>query len=652
MLNDLTESLRQAVLKKVEDRYGVELSNLPVQYPPKPELGDLALPIAFSLAKQLRRNPKEIAAELSELDFDVPGIAAAEAQGGFLNLRLDREWALRQLHQELAAPPPEASGPKVIVEHTNINPNKAAHIGHLRNAVLGDSLVRLLRYLGHPVEVQNYIDDTGVQVADVVVALEQRGELTPQKLTELIEADEESFDYYCWDRYAEIGVRYKEEPELEKERARVLHALEHREEPLAGLASRIAVAIVRCHLATAARIGVAYDVLPRERDILALDFWANALEKLKATGAVYFAEEGKMKGCWVLRLPEGAKGHQDPDKILVRSNGTTTYVGKDIAYQMWKFGLLGLDFAYELFDTYPDGHPLYSTCSDGAADVSFGGGHTVYNVIDTRQSYLQRVVQEGLRAQGYTEEADRSIHFAYEMVALSPRCAEQMGVSLDEDDLKKGFVEMSGRRGLGVKADDLLNQLYEGAAAKVAEANPDFDSERVARLAEKVARAAIRYSMVKPGKNKIISFDFDEALAFEGDTGPYCLYAAVRAGSIFARLQEEQGLGAEWVEGLFADAPLLAPLPEEEQDAAWRLITLALRLPQTVASAVSSLEISVVARFAFQLAQEWSSFYHRFHILREPDEDRRRARAAVAHLLLRRLTQTLKLLGIDVPERM
>ena len=655
MLTDFVARLQSEVVARVEERYGVKLGHVAVQYPPSIELGDLAMPIAFGIGKQLRRNPKEIAAELAAAGLDVPGIVGVSASGGFLNLKLDRSWALMQLANELNAPPAQpAAGGKVIVEHTNINPNKAAHIGHLRNAVLGDSLVRLLRYLGEPVEVQNYIDDTGVQVADVVLALIRQGRLGDERLEELIADGGERFDHYCWDRYAEVGALYEKEPELKTERSRILHALEHGEEPLSGLASRLAMAIVRCHMATMDRIGVRYDLLPRERDILRHEFWSRALAMLKTTGAVFLAAEGKMKGCWVLHLAEDEKGHQDPDKILVRSDGTTTYVGKDIAYQMWKFGLLGEDFGYEPFHTYPDGHVVWSTLPTGERNGAppFGAATTVYNVIDTRQSYLQRVVKEGLRAQGHSHQAERSIHFSYEMVALSPRCAQELGLELSDEDRQKPYVEMSGRRGLGVKADDLLDRLYAGAVAKVTEANADFSAERVAVLATKVARAALRYSMLKPGRNKVIAFDFDEALAFEGDTGPYVLYAAVRARSIFARLEAEKGLDRQWVEELFDRDDLLADLEPAEQDAIWRLIGLALRLPQVAAAAAASLELGGVARYAFQLAQEWSTFYHSYHILREEDERRVRARAACAWLVMGRLVQTLDLLGIDVPERM
>ncbi|MFN7972349.1 MAG: DALR anticodon-binding domain-containing protein [Acidobacteriota bacterium] len=424
---------------------------------------------------------------------------------------------------------------------------------------------------------------------------------------------------------------------------------------LARLAGKLATAIVRCHLATMEMASAcAINLLPRERDILRHRFWATAFERLKGTGAVYFALEGKMKGCWVLRLQEDESGHQDPDKILVRSDGTTTYVGKDIAYQMWKLGLLGEDFGYEHFHAYPDGHVLWTTRPDALRNGAppFGAAQKVINVIDTRQSYLQRVVKEGLKSQGFKAEAEASVHFSYEMVALSPKCAEDLGLALSEEDRGKPFVEMSGRKGLGVKADELLDRLDAGAFRRVKDANPDLDEERARSLASKIARAALRYSMCKPGRTKIIAFDFDEALAFEGDTGPYLLYGAVRARSIFHRLATEQGCGAGWVEGCFDPSPILAPLPKEEQDAAWGMIALALRLPQVAKSALDGIEISVLSRYAFQLGQEWNTYYHRFHILRETDPVLRRARAATAWLLMGRLVQTLDLLGIDVPERM
>ncbi len=362
---------------------------------------------------------------------------------------------------------------KIIVEHTNINPNKAAHIGHLRNAILGDTFVRMLRTAGRTVEVQNYIDNTGVQVADVVVGFLHLENKSLTDVRDLIETSR--FDYVCWDVYTRISLYYDSNPEAKKWRADTLHAIEAAEGDAAEMAHLVADAIVEAHLRTMYRLNIEYDVLPRESEILHLQFWATAFEQLKERKALYFETEGKNKGCWVMpasafraSATNDSIDGEDDSKVIVRSNGTVTYVGKDIAYQLWKFGLLGKDFYYRKWHTYPDGHEVWSsTDTPQGNDMKFGGGAQVFNVIDSRQSYLQDVVVAGLRALDYKEQAEHSVHFSYEMVALTPGTCVEMGLELSDEDRAKQYVEVSGRKGLGVKADDLIDKLIEKALGEV-----------------------------------------------------------------------------------------------------------------------------------------------------------------------------------------
>src|SRR6185437_5020038 len=307
-------------------------------------------------------------------------------------------------------------------------------------------------------------------------------------------------------------------------------------------------ATVNAHLATMYRLGVEYEVLPRESDILHLKFWAAAFELLKQRNAIYFEEQGKNRGCWVMpasAFRDSAEPQSDAgedSEVIVRSNGTVTYVGKDIAYQLWKFGLLGKDFFYRLWSTYPDGRQVWVTTDEPVSDDApqFGGAARVFNVIDSRQSYLQDVVVAGLRALGFNREADASVHFSYEMVALSPRTCVEMGIPLSEDDKKRAYVEVSGRKGLGVKADDLIDKLIETALEEVEQRHPEAPASERQRVAEQIAVGALRYFMLKFTRNSVIAFDFHEALSFEGETGPYVQYAAVRAGNIL-RKYEQQG---------------------------------------------------------------------------------------------------------------
>src|SRR5579864_1050704 len=527
---------RETLAAFIRATYGTEIS-IVTERPPKLEMGEIASPVCFELAKRLKRAPRQIAQEIAAGIGHIDEVARLEiAGGGYLNAFLDRAAFLRDAiarsgKESVTATP---DSPKSIVEHTNINPNKAAHIGHLRNAALGDAFVRLLRYTGRRVEIQNYIDNTGVQVADVVLGflhLEKKNAAEVRVL-----AAKSRFDYLCWDLYARVTQFLEEDKTRLELRGEMLKAIERGTGAAAEVAEIVSTAIVHCHLRTMDRLGIEYDLLPRESEILHLKFWDSAFQKLVESGAIHKAASGKNAGCWVMHLPaenetaEAAPNDDDDAKIIVRSNGTVTYVGKDIAYQLWKFGLLGKDFHYTLFHEYPGGHKLWVTSgtSGDSHAPAFGRGAEVFNVIDSRQAYPQQVVVAGLRALGFNSEADRSIHFSYEMVALTPRCAAEMGYELSEEEAKKPYVEVSGRKGQGVKADDLLDQLEQHARAEVDARHRDFsDSERAA-VSHAIAIGALRYFLLKFTRGTIIAFDFKDALSFEGETGPYVQYAVVR----------------------------------------------------------------------------------------------------------------------------
>jgi arginyl-tRNA synthetase len=643
----IEKQLQEAVSSHLRTRYGYD-GAVAVEMPKQPEFGELALPAAFQLARQLKKAPKLIAGEIARELAPIEGVAALEVAGnGYLNVRLDRGAYGHSLVAPFEAPP--AEGGKIIVEHTNINPNKAAHIGHLRNAVLGDAFVRMLRARGRRVEVQNYIDNTGVQVADVVVGFERIEGKSAAEIAELIAAGGR-FDYICWDVYSHVSAYYQQNPAALAWRAETLHAIEAGAGETAELAHVVADAIVGCHLATMWRIGIAYDVLPRESEILHLKFWAAAFELLKERKAIYFETEGKNAGCWV--MPGAAyMGDEETEdsKVIVRSNGTVTYVGKDIAYQLWKFGLLGKDFFYRPLMTYPDGHPLWvSTTEPSEGSPSFGGGASVYNVIDSRQSYLQDVVAAGLRALGYNEQAERSIHFSYEMVALSPRSCAELSIELSEEDRKRPYIEMSGRRGLGVKADDLIDKLIEGALKEVASRHPEDPPEKQRRIAIQIASGALRYFLLKFTRNSLIAFDFQEALSFEGETGPYVQYAAVRARSIWRKLEERGQALPDFARELSREA-FGRQLACEDF---WQFLVAASKADSAIEKAVASGEPASVARYAFQLAQAYNNFYHEYPVLTEENRERKVFLLWLTGYLRDQLERTLAVLGIEVPEYM
>ena len=641
-------------------KYDLQLPNIPMEIPPDLRFGELSTPIAFELARKLRKAPKIIAQEIVAALGTLEGFAGFEVAGaGYINARLDRSIGVR-LTAATDAGPQAATGLYALVEHTSINPNKAAHIGHLRNAILGDTFVRLLRAAGQKVDVQNYIDNTGVQVADVVVGfqhLEGKSLAEVRLLLDELKQKGQRIDYYCWDLYAKTSQWYTsgtaEENEARKKlRYAALHELERGDNETAEVAELISTAVLRRHLETMLRLEIEYDFLPRESEILHLKFWEAAFEQLKKTGVLYFETEGKNKGCWVMTRPgaETTEGETNEDaKVIVRSNGTVTYVGKDIAYHLWKFGLLGKDFGYKPFFSYPN-HECWISAEKGIEPhPQFGGAQAIYNVIDARQSDPQSNVIQALRGMGYAEQADRYTHFSYEMVALTPRCAVELGYDVSAEDLERSYIEVSGRKGFGVKADDLLDKLIAAARAEVDARQTGRDDAERQRIAEQIAIGALRYFMLKFTRNSVIAFDFKDALSFEGETGPYIQYAVVRARNIFRKAGTTPEAELVKLSGL---AKFSGYLEGEAAEDIWALWLCAARRTLVLEQCIANSEPAYLAKHAFQLAQEFNNFYHKHHILTEEDPARKTFLLATAAVALRELVLALSWLGIESPEAM
>jgi len=655
-LKNRLETHLQSVLKV---KYDLELASIPMETPPDLRFGELATPIAFELARKLRKAPKVIAQEIVAAIGHLDGFSSFEVAGaGYINARLDRVVGVRMVTSGEGSAP-SGVGLHALVEHTSINPNKAAHIGHLRNAILGDTFVRLLRAAGQQVAVQNYIDNTGVQVADVVVGfLHLEGKSLGDVRTLLDELDRkgERIDFYCWDLYARTSQWYEQGSDEEKVarkklRYATLHELELGGNETAQAAELISTAVLRRHLETMLRLDIEYDFLPRESEILHLNFWSLAFEQLKQTGVLYFENEGKNKGCWVMTRPgaETSDGETDEDaKVIVRSNGTVTYVGKDIAYHLWKFGLLGRDFGYRKFFTYPDHECWISTEHGEAEHPHFGGAQAIYNVIDARQSDPQANVIQALRGMGHTAEADHYTHFSYEKVALTPRCALDLGFDVAQEDLNSPYILVSGRKGFGVKADDLIDTLIKATRAEVDARQTGRDDEERQQIAKQIAIGALRYFMLKFTRNSVIAFDFKDALSFEGETGPYIQYAVVRARNIFRK-------GATTPEAVlreFKGADAGAFLMDDEAEDIWALWLRAGRRALVLDQCIATSEPAYLAKHAFQLAQDFNNFYHKHHILTEEDHERRMFLLATAAVALRELVTVLGWLGIESPEAM
>jgi arginyl-tRNA synthetase len=658
----LEHRLAQRMLECLHRRYpGIALPGVVIEQPPKVELGDFAIPI-FPFAKPLRSAPLKIAETVRAEIGAVDGIAEMQvAPPGYLNVGIDRGWMAAALAAD-QRPPAEILPGKILVEHSSINPNKAAHIGHLRNAILGDTFVRLLRHAGREVDVQNYIDNTGVQVADVVVGflyIEKKSRAEIEALTR-----QPRFDYYCWDLYARVSQWYAEDKQNLQSRSQTLHAIEDAASDVAAIADLISVAVLRRHLETMDRLDIEYDFLPRESEILHLHFWDAAFVKLKEAGVLTFENEGKNKGCWVMRRAGTAKTNttiegadenpetisEEDQKVIVRSNGTVGYVGKDIAYHMWKFGLLGRDFGYRKFYRYPNGHDCWISTADGEKDhPHFGDVAEIYNVIDARQSEAQNTVIEALRGLGHGEAAQHYTHFSYEMVALTPRCASELGYTLSEEDKARSYIEVSGRKGFGVKADDLLDQLIASAKKEVDSRHPQLsDGERLA-IATQIAIGALRYFMLKFTKQSVIAFDFKEALSFEGETGPYAQYAVVRATSIFrkAGFDPETFLGE--AAGKISANDLASSLAGEAANEIWELWLASSQTSYVIDKCIATTEPAHLAKHVFRLGQLFNTFYHRHPILSEADEARKKFLLATVAVVRREIIRCLAVMGITVP---
>jgi len=667
---ELQKRLGAHIRAALKQTYSLEQESIPLEIPPELKFGELSTPIAFELARKLRKAPKVIAQEIIRALGAVEGFSGFEVAGaGYINARLDRAAGVAAV---ALGPKPPQSPLHAMVEHTSINPNKAAHVGHLRNAILGDTFVRLLRAAGQKVDVQNYIDNTGVQVADVVVGfLHLEGKSAPQvrQLLDDLKAADQRIDYYCWDLYAKTSQWYEQGSEAENAerkqlRYATLHAIEEGKNETAEIAELISTAVLRRHLETMLRLDIEYDFLPRESEILHLKFWDAAFEQLKHTGVLYFETEGKNKGCWVMTRPgyaanqnaNGPEGTNEDAKVIVRSNGTVTYVGKDIAYHLWKFGLLGKDFGYKPFFAYPDHECWISTEHGEEHHPHFGGAQAIYNVIDARQSDPQANVIQALRGMGHVDQANRYVHFSYEMVALTPRCAGELGYSVSDEDKARPYIEVSGRKGFGVKADDLIDKLIAATRAEVDARQTGRDEAERKKIAEQIAIGALRYFMLKFTRNSVIAFDFKDALSFEGETGPYIQYAVVRARNIFRKAETTaEAALAEFTlqqESSAEQAALAAMLEDEEDTDIWALWLRAGRRSMVLEQSIVASEPADLAKHAFQLAQEFNNFYHKHHILNEEDPVRKTFLLATAAVALRELMETLNWLGIESPEAM
>ncbi|MFP3282942.1 MAG: arginine--tRNA ligase [Nitrososphaeria archaeon] len=604
-----------------------------IDVPPERSLGDLAVNAPFRAAKILRDSPGAVAQRIADaISRDRPGIIGSVSAhpSGYVNFFAE-PGEMAYLTLDAALGPGGwtvdiGRGTKVSIEHTSVNPNKALHVGHARNLVLGDSLVRLLSEVGYRVEALNYVDDTGVQVADILVGMLYLG--IPEE-----PVDGSKYDKYCGDYvYVRVNDLYGSRPDLLERRREVLAQLERGSGPAAEVASRVVPRILRAQLDTCWRIGARYDLLNFESHILRAGLWDRVFEELKAVGAVRHVDEGELAGCWVLQAPG-----EGEEKVLIRSDGTTVYAAKDIPYAAWKLGLLDDPFSYRRFADQPGGRTLWTTALDvdEPGHPEFGSSEIAITVIDVRQSRVQGFVSYAVELLGRGANK-RYIHLGYDVVALSRRTAEALGIEIPEGSQ---FVHMSGRRGSYVNVDDVLEALALRAADEVRRRNQGAPEDWVRGVAEAVAVGALRYQMLRQDPNKIIIFDMDDALRIEGETGPYLQYTYARA----SRILEKGGSPAT---PITRDLAALLRASEEVD-----LVKAMSRYDIELEAAASAMSPRSIAIYSYEMANAFNRFYEKHRVLQEPDEGLRSARLALVGSFRVLMGKLLSIMGIEPLDR-
>lgn len=600
--------------------------------PPRPEFGDLSVNVAFIIANKLGLNPLEVAEIISD-NLRIPKDSLIEDfevhKLGYINFKVRYPYLayrsiLDAISKEDYGSLNIGEGKKVCIEHTSVNPNKALHIGHVRNLVIGDSIYRILKFTGYDVQVLNYIDDSGLQIADIVVGFKYAGfSLEPPKGIK--------FDHYCGDEvYVKVNELYSEKPELIKKQKEVLKAIEEGRSEIAIFAKELTKKILKEQLKTCWRIGASYDCLNFESHIIEARLWDLLFNKMKDKGIVQFVTEGELSGCWVIKI----EGEKD-EKVIVRSDGTLTYIAKDIPYAAWKIGLIEDPFQYDLFIKQPNGKDLWATVSGKGRDNHpiFGNSDLAITVIDVRQSRLQKIISYVLSLLGEGLEK-KYLHLGYEVVSLSKKTADELGIIVKEKD----FIHMSGRKGIYINADDVLDALHRKAYEETKKRNPNESEERLNSIAEKIALSALRFDLIKQDLDKMIVFDLNESLNLEGETGPYVQYAYARASSIIQK--------AKVIPTITIDSASSLNDPVELE-----LIKMISKFDLYVEEAAKNLSPKTIARYAYQLATDFNVFYEKKPVLQEKDEMKREARIALVQAFKNVVKTAFSLLGIETPDR-
>ncbi|MCP8322598.1 MAG: arginine--tRNA ligase [Candidatus Methylarchaceae archaeon HK02M2] len=629
---DFKEDVKISVEGAIIDA-GLPLMDFEPSEPPRSEFGDLSVNVAFLIANKLGLSPLDVAKEIGD-KIKIPKdslISSFEVyRPGYINFNVKYpDLSYRSLSEAISKEDYGSlnigKGKKVCVEHTSVNPNKALHIGHIRNVILGDSIQRILKFTGHDVQVLNYIDDSGLQIADIVVGFKYAGfQLEPPK--------GQKFDHYCGNQvYVKVNELYNIQPELVIKQKEVLGEIDEGRSDIAKLARDITRKVVKEQLETCWRVGAFYDCLNFESHIIETRLWEKLFNSMRYKGIIQLAKEGKLAGCWVIKM-EG----EDDEKVIKRSDGTLTYIAKDIPYAAWKIGLVGDPFQYNIFFKQPNSSELWSTVSGKGKDIHpvFGNADLAITVIDVRQSRLQKIISYTLSLLEDEEIEKKYVHLGYEVVSLSRSTADELGMMIEEKD----FIHMSGRKGIYINADDVLDVLHKKAYEETKKRNLNESEEWLHNTAEKVAVSALRFDLIKQDLDKIIVFDLRESLNLEGETGPYIQYAYARASSILRKANTELEITVDNASKLDHPTEL-------------NLIKLISKFDLYIEDAVKNLSPKILARYAYSLATGFNAFYEKNPVLHEKDENRKMARIGLVQAFRNIVRITFDLLGIETPER-
>ena len=625
----------KSILDEIENNLKKVLSDLSISdvkfsvEPAKPGFGDVSSNVSYLLAKQLKKSPKEIAEMLSDKYSDCTNTLVLKSEAhpsGYLNFYANwdklSQLILSESYLDTCGDVDIGNDSTVVVEHTSVNPNKALHIGHIRNIIIGDTVSRILQKAKYKVNVLNYIDDSGLQVADIIVGFKHFGyDQEPP--------NGKKFDHYCGDDvYVKTTEKYDADPTLEDIRKNVLKELEDGNSEIAKFADKITRRVLTGQLETCWNLGVTYDCLNFESQIIRSGLWTKIFEKLKEMNLVEFENEGKNAGCWVIRGDD-----KEEDKVIVRSNGTATYIAKDIPYAAWKLGLLEDPFNYEKYSIeQPDSRVLWQTTLNQSNPISKNfTGEKVVTVIDSRQARLQKIITTLMGK--FKSSPDAYNHLGYESVTLSPETAKTLGLDTDGKQ-----AQMSGRKGLYVNADSVYEILKKKTKDETKKRHPEMDDSEINSIAHSVSVGTLRYEMIKQDLDKIITFDLTKSLSLEGDTAPYIQYTHARASRILEKSDRAPTIDVNF--------SLLKEKSELDLIKNIGLFNLQVR------DATNNLSPKVIARYCHDLAVSFNSFYEKSKVLDLGDIDLENSRLCLVNSFKIVLEKALDLLGIKAPDRM